>query len=103
MRYTNNAGIDLAAAVWLAHDDYDYSDDPNTISVTSLIRPVRQTILKSRLPAEARSVDLSELVASRVGQAVHASSENAWKYHYRTSMEKLGYPKRVIDAVRINP
>ena len=48
-RMSNNAGIDLAAALWLAHDDYDYVDKPNYISVTTLIKPIRQIILGMRV------------------------------------------------------
>ena len=102
-RLTNNAGIDLAAAVWLAHDDYDYQDDPSHISVTQLIRPVRQLILAQRVPLEERRTDLVELFDSRVGQALHYGVESAWKFHYRTSMQKLGMPAHIIDLVRINP
>lgn len=103
MRLSNNAGVDLAAAVWLAYDSYDYNDDPRHISVTGLIKPVRQIILAQRIPAESRTTDLVELFDSRVGQAVHAGFEGAWKDHYRSSMQKLGIPQHVIDSVRINP
>ena len=44
-----------------------------------------------------------DLLASSRGNALHGAIERAWVFHYREAMEKLGYPKRVIDAVRINP
>ena len=50
-RFTNNADIDLSVAVWLAHDDYDYVTKPNYISVTTLIKPIRQIILRGRVAA----------------------------------------------------
>lgn len=102
-RMTNNANVDLAAAIWLAHDDYDYSVKENYISVTTLIKPIRQIVLASRVPVEQRTEDVIDVFAARVGQALHTGVEVAWKEHYRTSMAKLGYPQRVIDAVRINP
>lgn len=102
-RLTNHSNVHLAAAVWLAHDDYDYQDDPNHISVTGLIRPIRQIILAQRVPVEERTTDLVELFDSRVGQALHTGVEVAWKQHYRTSMQKLGMPAHIIDLVRINP
>lgn len=109
-RMTNNAGIDLAVALWLAYDDYDYVDKPNYISVTSLIKPPRQIILRERVekiaienPEAAIPVDIIDRFKSRLGQSLHTGVEESWKHHYRTSMQKLGYPKRVIDMVRINP
>lgn len=103
MRYTNHAGIDLAAAVWLAHDDYDHNDDPSHISVTGLIKPIRQIILTQRVPLESRTPDLVELFDSRVGQALHYGVESAWVHHYESSMQKLGYAPHIIASVRINP
>lgn len=102
-RYTNNAGVDISAAVWLAYDDYDYVQSENYISVTTLIKPVRQIILPQRLPKDTQPPDLIDVFRSRLGQAFHRAVEDAWKHHYRQSMEALGYPKKAIDAVRINP
>lgn len=103
-RFTNVNNIDLSAAVWLCVDDYDYVTKPNYISVTTLIKPIRQIILPRRIPAEEQvKTDVLDRFASVLGQTLHTGVEVAWKEHYRTSMEKLGYPKRVIDAVRINP
>lgn len=102
-RLTNHNGVHLAAAVWLAHDDYDHNDDPSHISVTGLIRPIRQSILAKRVPVEERTTDLVDLFDSRVGQALHSGVEDAWLNHYRTSMQKLGQPAHIIDLVRINP
>ena len=110
VRMTNNAGIDLSVALWLAADDYDYVDKPNYISVTTLIKPIRQIILGERVaniakenPEAVAPVDIIDRFKSRLGQSLHAGVEDSWKRHYRTSMLKLGYPKRVIDMVRINP
>lgn len=110
MRMTNNAGVDLAVALWLAHDDYDYVDKENYISVTTLIKPIRQIILRERIdqmasesPESVTPVDIIDRFKSRLGQSLHQGVEESWKLHYRDSMKKLGYPKRVIDMVRINP
>ncbi len=109
-RMTNNAGIDLSVALWLAHDDYDYVDKPNYISVTTLIKPIRQIILGARVeeqtrqdPSKAVPVDIIDRFNSVMGQTLHLGVELSWKNHYRTSMAKLGYPKRAIELVRINP
>jgi hypothetical protein len=105
-RLSNNAGIDLATAVWLAHDDYDHdaaANRSNYISVTTLIKSPRQIILSGRVPVEDRITDLADLVASRMGQALHSDIERVWKHHYADSLRKLGYPEKAIKAIRINP
>ena len=87
----------------LAHDDYDHSDDPYTISVTTLLKPVRSIILSLRITAEP-DVDIHNLIPSKIGTALHTQLENTWKKgHYKVAMDKLGYPKRIIDGILINP
>ena len=103
-RLTNNHGIDLSLAVWLAHDDYDYVDKENYISVTTLIKPLRQIILPMRIPKDdSAPVDLMDRFRSRLGQSIHAALEMAWTSHYQGSMKALGYPQKIIDKVRVNP
>lgn len=100
---TNNAGLDLAIAVWLCVDEYEYDDRPNAISVSKLIKPIRQVILGKRVPLEQRIPDVLDRVKASIGHVLHRGIEHAWKHHYAGSLKKLGYPNRVIDAVRINP
>ena len=100
---TNNAGIPLALAVWLVHDEYDYANEPNYISATSLMKPIRQLVLANRIPPEERSIDLEEMIASSLGNAIHDSMEKAWTAGYQTNLRKLGYPQHVIDKVLVNP
>ena len=47
--------------------------------------------------------DISNSAASRIGTAIHASCEASITNNYKQSMELLGYPKKVIDKVVINP
>lgn len=101
LKYTNNTKVPIAMAVWLAADTYDKSEAG--LSVTTLMKPVRQIILAGRVPPGEGIPDVVNLLASRVGTAVHDSVESAWKNHYRSAMEGLGYPKGLIDRVRINP
>lgn len=102
-RLTNNAGLDLSIAVWLAVDDYSYDSRPNYISVTTLIKPIRQTVLARRVPMEERTEDILDRVKSSIGNVLHAGIEHSWKKRYESSLAKLGFPKRVIEAVRVNP
>lgn len=102
-RITNNAGLDLTVAVWLAVDEYVVDPRPNAISVTKLIKPLRQIILANRIPQEQRVEDLADRISSALGHTLHRGIEHAWKFHYATSLAKLGYPKRMVECVRVNP
>jgi hypothetical protein len=102
-QYTNTSSVPLSMAVFLATDHYDHIDEPNYISATSLIKPVRQLVLASRVPPTTQAIDLRDMTASRMGTALHDGIERAWKTNYQNAMRLLGYPKGVIDKVRINP
>ena len=101
--YTNVSSVPLSIAVFLASDFYDYNDDPYTISATSLIKPLRQLILASRVPEDSNQVDLANMIASRMGAAIHDGIERAWVNNYRKAMEVLGYPSKIINKIQINP
>lgn len=102
-QYSNVGQVPLSLAVFLASDSYDYDDTPNTISATTLLKPLRQVILGSRVPTEDSSVDLIGMVSNRMGSAIHDGIENAWKKNHLKAMEALGIPKRVRESVVINP
>lgn len=103
MRITNQADVSLSLAVWLIADNYDYIDIPNYISVTTLMKPIRQIVLPSRVPEGARTQDVMDFVARARGHAVHDSMEKAWTHNYRRSLKLLGYPDAAIDRIKINP
>jgi hypothetical protein len=103
---TNNSGLSLSMAVWLAHDEYtDGSEefDCDVISATSLLKPTRQFILSQRVPVEDVSIDVMDLFGARHGHALHNDIEHAWTVGYEAAMKRLGYPQKLIDRVRINP
>ena len=102
-RLSNLQNIPLSMAVFLATDTYDYIDDPNHISATSLLKPLRQIVLASRVPASDGVQDISSRVSSALGSAIHDGIERSWKQYKEPSMLALGYPKRVVDLIRINP
>jgi hypothetical protein len=103
VQITNNADISLALAVWLLHDDYDYNSDPDYISVTRLMRPIRHIVLPSRIPPQERVIDLSDLIARALGNSLHASIEKAWENNPQTKLRALGYPQHIVDRIRVNP
>jgi hypothetical protein len=101
--YINHSDIPLSIAVWLATDHYDYDPDPNHLSATTLLRPLRQIILSRRLSPEDNPVELESLVNSRMGTAIHDSIEKAWKSNKENALRQLGYPEHVIQRVKVNP
>lgn len=103
MKITNRSSINLPLAVWLMHDTYDYVDKPNYISVTSLMKPIKQTILAARIPLSEREMDVADNTARALGHSIHDSIESAWTHGYRRSMRLLGYPQEIIDRILINP
>jgi len=104
---TNNQGLSLAMAVWLAHDEYtDGSADhagQNLISATALLKPTRQLVLMKRLPPAVDTTDVADLIASRFGHAIHESIEQAWTVGHANAMRRLGYPEKMIERIKINP
>jgi len=65
-------------SVWLLKDDYDYNDDPTVISATTLLQPMRALVLKMQNKEALKEVDIKDLVASKLGTAIHDSLEAAW-------------------------
>lgn len=106
MKYTNYGSIGLPLAIWLAADDgYDLVYDAKKFSATTLLNPVRSTILSRRAKAKKQvsAVDIAELVPARLGHSVHTAAEVSWRYSYQSAMEALQYPDKVIKKIRINP
>jgi len=103
MRLTNIHGISLPLAVWLLNDEYDYINEPNYISATSLLKSTRQLVLSRRVIQEDRELDLSDLLASRMGSAIHDSQEKAWRENGQAALRRLNYPEQVWANIKINP
>lgn len=100
MNYTNNHNIPLPLAVFLATDHYDYV--PNVISATTLLKPLKQIVLGNRLTQEETFVDVSDLVSSRMGSAIHTAIEQAWLDPAK-ALAALGFSEKVINRIKINP
>lgn len=74
MKYTNQLNLPLYIFDWLVNDDYDHSMNPYAISATTLMKPTRASILTKRYVNQLQQ-DVSSLVASRLGTAIHDSIE----------------------------
>ena len=99
--YLNTSVVPLSLAVFLASDNYDHDD--STISATTLIKPLRQIILSSRVPESMGGNELISMMPSRMGSAIHDGIERAWLYNYKDALTALNYPQKVIERIRINP
>lgn len=93
----------MSLAVFLATDNYDHNPDPNTISATALLKPIRQSILSARLPPDVGQPDLTQMMANRMGSAIHDAIERAWKTNYEGALRDIGVPAHVVKKVKINP
>lgn len=100
---TNNTGIPISMAVWLAMDEYSHTSAPYTISATSLLKPIREVVLARQNMTAPTIEDISTKVASRIGSDLHAGLEKAWITHYESSLTALGYPANMIKNIKINP
>lgn len=100
---TNTSDISLDLAVWLLHDEYDYVNESNYISVTGLMKPLRQMVLPYRIPPEQRTNDVEDFVSSALGKAIHDSIEKAWIKDPGSKLAKLGYSPSVIERIKVNP
>ena len=108
MKITNEMGIDLPLAVWLLQEGYksgaDKAPPGELLSVTTLMKPTRQLILQRKVDRSQETMDLSEMVASRMGHSLHDSIERAWtEGNWQQAMRQLHYPQSIIDKIRINP
>lgn len=107
MRLTNKHNIPLSVAVFLASDSYNFKQGSKRISVTTLNNSIRQTILRNRLNLNeitSEPTDITSLVKSRNGTAIHAAIENVWMCpdKRRHALLNLGYPDSVIERIVVN-
>ena len=107
MRITNNSDISLLLAVWLVDDNYDYAAgaklDKPYISVTTLMRPLKQIILGMRIPREEQQEDVEDYIARALGNTIHDGIEKAWTNNAQRNLKKLGYPAHIAEKVKVNP
>jgi len=102
MPVSNNSNMSLPLSIFMVHSDYDLIKGDDYISATSLLKPIKSTILGGRIKGSA--MDTLDLVASAVGTASHDRLEKAFlNGNHVTNMKKLGYPEEVIKNVLINP
>ena len=105
LEYTNKNNVSLALAVFLMYDNYEYDERPNSISATGLIKPLRQLVLSKQNPALLKTVDIADLVATRMGSAIHKGCEDAWTdpENVKNALKVLGASEDAVNSIKINP
>ena len=105
LEYTNKNNVSLALAVFLMYDNYEYDERPNSISATGLIRPLRQLVLSKQNPTLSKTVDIADLVATRMGSAIHKGCEEAWTdpQNVKNALTVLGASEDAVNSIKINP
>ena len=79
--------------VWLATETYTGKGDERTISATELLRSIRQIVLARRVDSAQATPNISSLIASRIGVAIHDAIERAWVGPgLKKALEALGLP-----------
>jgi len=94
MKFSNKLNLPNYLCEWLAADDYDYIIEPLTLSTTTLMKPIRVFWLSSRY-GDKFEIDYSDLIASRLGNAIHDSVE-------RIETPNVSKEKRVIRELEID-
>lgn len=97
IKYTNKFNLDKPLVDWLTNDEYDYEED--TVSATTLLKSPRQVELKKRHQHEIE-LDVSDLVASRFGIAIHGSFELAYEGNKEYQQEERHY--RLVDNYKVS-
>ena len=101
--YSGVSDVPLALAVWLADDTYDHNPDPWTISATTLMKPLKQIILSTRIPGGEGLVPIRDMLKSSIGSAIHDAIERAWgSPRLPEILDSLGYPPGVRKRVKFN-
>jgi len=109
---TNKHNIALSVALMLVDDTYDHDYRSNAISATGLLKPLRMLALSAKHKDKLQvDIDVTDLVASVTGTAVHTALENVWLNpdKVKRGLAKLGFNKAKVlvnpsdDDIKSNP
>lgn len=106
MGYENRSNLPLPIALFLAADDYNHN--PDVVSVTKFIKPVRELILSDRVETAnviVKDPDVLDMYKSRLGSATHARIESLWLNEdiRNKALADLGVPPKSISKIKVNP
>jgi len=100
---TNKTNLSMSLAVALSYNDYDYINEPNYISATGLLKPIKSIILTTRIK-QSKEADVQDMVASVLGSSFHARAEQAFlPQNLPKVLKQLGYNENIISRIKVNP
>ena len=105
MIFTNKSNVSPFLAVWLAMNEYRKETRENVISATTLLKPLRQIVLARKYKDLSKQADISDLVSSRMGTALHDSIEKTWSQEpevIKALLSQFGIAKDMLDKIKIN-
>ena len=105
---TNKTNISLPLATWLASNSYGGKPETKRLSATSLLNSTRKLVyqeLINRGTFEESSLDISELLASKLGSAIHNNIQSVWENDTVRSnaLLALGIKPETINSIKVNP
>lgn len=107
--WTNEKDLPLLITNWLIQSNYtneipEQYQHLRKISATSLLKPTRAIILGNRIEGTGKQViDISTLIASRMGQAIHESIEQSWRHGNLSLLSEAGVPKKIAENIHVDP
>jgi hypothetical protein len=78
VKLTNKSNVSITLAVMLANDNYQHDSRINSVSSTTILKPLRELALQRSGVPIVNELSINDLVASRTGSAVHTMLEEAW-------------------------
>lgn len=104
MKLTNKHNLPLSVAVWLASNTYNFVPKPNKFSATEMCKSIKAIVLGRRVDSANTEIDVSELLMSKMGTAVHDAIENVWTNpkKLQASLKMLGLEEQFKDVL-VNP
>jgi len=100
IKYNNPTGLHPFVAAVLTYNDYDYTDDPTVISVTSLMKPVNMVALERFHNGCDKEVDVEALIPSVMGSAMHSLLEVALETTKPEVWEMLGVKPDKLEILQ---
>jgi len=105
VKITNRNNYSLPLVALLCYDDYDHNSDPNTISATGLLKPIRAIVLAMQNQDLSKEVDVIDLIPSMFGSAIHDYAEKAMldDHNRKKALDILNVPESAQARIKINP
>ena len=107
MKIKNDLNLHPVISVWLAANTYTGGNSETSISATGLLRSTRQQVLQRKAIKEDNEleVDISSLMKSKTGTAIHKCIELSWTDPelLKNACQALGWVDSRVNKIHVNP